>query len=191
MEFRLVIRSVGLVQNSWLHFTNHYDTKTNSSQSWSLLRCLVTSSNSGHPSAPRLAAISHQPPTLLSLVSKLSHNQNQSQSYFTTGSLLPISSSWCQAPWGPLLWIGLTFVKCTYCTWLWGMPFLPWKRSVKVIIWNEEPLMGFEMCPWEQSHIYMQVLQLFIELIALPPNAICIICCDCEQPVTLTAILFH
>jgi hypothetical protein len=42
---------------------------------------------------------------------------------------------------------------------------------IKVIIWNEEPLMGFEMCPSEHSHICMQVLQLFSELIAPPPNA--------------------
>jgi hypothetical protein len=66
----------------------------------------------------------------------------QSQSYFTTGDLPPISSSWRQAPrdsrpeilffrlnpcghtpnvtssptrgWVCLLWIGLAFVKCTY-----------------------------------------------------------------------------
>jgi hypothetical protein len=26
---------------------------------------------------------------------------------------------------------------------------------IKVIIWNKEPFMGFEMCLWEQSHIYV------------------------------------
>jgi hypothetical protein len=25
--------------------------------------------------------------------------------------------------------------------------------SIKVMIWNEEPLMGFEMCLWEKIHI--------------------------------------
>jgi hypothetical protein len=40
-----------------------------------------------------------------------------------------------------------------------------------VIIWNKEPLMGFETC-----HIYVQVLQLFTEIIVLPPNAVCIEC---------------
>jgi hypothetical protein len=45
---------------------------------------------------------------------------------------------------------------------------------IRVIIRNEEPLVGFEVCLWEQSHIlYMYVLQLFTELIAQPPNAIC------------------
>jgi hypothetical protein len=34
--------------------------------------------------------------------------------------------------------------------------------------------MGFEMRLLEQSHIYMQVLQLFTEHIAPPPHAICI-----------------
>jgi hypothetical protein len=29
--------------------------------------------------------------------------KSRSQSYFTTGSLPPISSSWCQAPWDPRL----------------------------------------------------------------------------------------
>jgi hypothetical protein len=45
-----------------------------------------------------------------------------------------------------------------------------------------KPLMGFQMCLWEQSHVYMQVLQLFAELIALPQNAICIKCYDFEGP---------
>jgi hypothetical protein len=66
----------------------------------------------------------------------------QTQSYFTTGGLPPISSSWRQAPWGPgteffatdpcdnsphvtsfltggwiyHLWIGFAFAKCTYRT---------------------------------------------------------------------------
>jgi hypothetical protein len=31
----------------------------------------------------------------------LSQSQSQSQSYFTTGGLLPISSPWCQVPWDP------------------------------------------------------------------------------------------
>jgi hypothetical protein len=44
------------------------------------------------------------------------------------------------------------------------------------------PLMLFEMSLWKQSHIYMQVLQLFTELIAPTPNAICIKCYDFERP---------
>jgi hypothetical protein len=75
------------------------------------------------------------------------------QSYFTTGDLLPISSSWHQAPWGSLpedfslqlnpcsqgpyvtsslmrgwvclLRICLAFVKCTYCTYSILLKFLP------------------------------------------------------------------
>jgi hypothetical protein len=45
---------------------------------------------------------------------------------------------------------------------------------IKVIIWNKEPLMGFEMSLWQHSHTYMYtyVLQLFTELIVLPKNAI-------------------
>jgi hypothetical protein len=38
--------------------------------------------------------------------------------------------------------------------------------------------MGFELYLCEQSHIYMQVLQLFTELTAPPPNAVRIKCCD-------------
>jgi hypothetical protein len=30
--------------------------------------------------------------------------------------------------------------------------------QIEVMIWKEEPHMGFEMCLREQSHIYMQVL---------------------------------
>jgi hypothetical protein len=44
---------------------------------------------------------------------------------------------------------------------------------IRMIICNEEPLMGFG-CVSEQNHIYMQVLQLFTQLIAPPPNAICV-----------------
>jgi hypothetical protein len=36
------------------------------------------------------------------------------------------------------------------------------------------------MCPWKQGHIYTYVLQLFTELMALPPNAIGIKCYDFE-----------
>jgi hypothetical protein len=52
-----------------------------------------------------------------------------------------------------------------------------------VKIMTIEPLTGFEMCLWEQSHIYMQVLQLFTELTALPPNVIRIKCYDFERPI--------
>jgi hypothetical protein len=52
-----------------------------------------------------------------------------------------------------------------------------------VKIWNKEPLMCFEICLWEQSHIYMQVLQLFIVLRAPSPNAICIEYHNFEWPI--------
>jgi hypothetical protein len=49
-------------------------------------------------SRPRsLAANSHDPPTLMTAISGLSHNQNRSD--LTTGGLPPISSLWRQAPW--------------------------------------------------------------------------------------------
>jgi hypothetical protein len=38
--------------------------------------------------------------------------------------------------------------------------------------------MGFQTSLWEQGHIYMYFLQLYAELIALPPDAICIKCYD-------------
>jgi hypothetical protein len=38
------------------------------------------------------------------------------------------------------------------------------------------------MCVWEQSHIYTLFLQLFTELVALPPNAICIECYNFQGP---------
>jgi hypothetical protein len=46
----------------------------------------------------RLAAISHQPPNLLFTDWQLTVLQRV-KSYFTTGGLPPISSSWHQAPW--------------------------------------------------------------------------------------------
>jgi hypothetical protein len=64
--------------------------------------------------------------------------------------------------------------------------FLPRKQSVmQVIDWNKEPLMRFRMRLWKQSHIYMQVLQLFAELTVLHPNAICIKFYDFAQPIEL------
>jgi hypothetical protein len=57
---------------------------------------------------PGLAAVSHQPPSLLFTGwfstdnwTGQSQSQSRSQKYFTTGGLLPISSSWRQAPWDP------------------------------------------------------------------------------------------
>jgi hypothetical protein len=59
-----------------------------------------------------------------------------------------------------LLWIGFAFVKFTYHTYSIGLhgygECLSSREAVspiKVIIWNEEPLMEFEICLWEQSHI--------------------------------------
>jgi hypothetical protein len=45
----------------------------------------------------RQMTISHQPPPLLFT----NCSQSQSQSYFATGGLPPVSSSWRQAPWEP------------------------------------------------------------------------------------------
>jgi hypothetical protein len=59
-----------------------------------------------------------------------------------------------------------------------------WRQAVspmKVVIWNEEAPTGVEMCFWKQNHIYVEVFQLFTEVIALPPNAICNKCCDFER----------
>jgi hypothetical protein len=38
-----------------------------------------------------------------------------------------------------------------------GKAFSSWEAvsPIKVIMWIEEPLVRFEMCLWEQSHIYM------------------------------------
>jgi hypothetical protein len=67
--------------------------------------------------------------------------------------------------------VGNAFPHCTG-----GSAFSSWEvvSTIKVIIWNKESLMKFEMCLWEKGHIYMQVFQLFTDLIALPPDAICI-----------------
>jgi hypothetical protein len=65
----------GFIAHLWnllLHFTNYFMT-----------HCLVSSSST---------AISRD---------SLSSDLIQNQSYFTTGGLPPISSSWRQAPWGP------------------------------------------------------------------------------------------
>jgi hypothetical protein len=41
----------------------------------------------------------------------------------------------------------------------------------------------FQMCLWKQGYIYVKVLNLFSELIALPQNAIRIKCYDFEGPI--------
>jgi hypothetical protein len=38
------------------------------------------------------------------------------------------------------------------------------------------------MCLWEESHIYMQILQLFTGILVLPSNAIGIKCYDFKRP---------
>jgi hypothetical protein len=86
-------------------------------------------------------------------------SQSQSRSYFTTGGLLPISSSWRQAPWGTrpqilficnwtlaslspcnslsngrmgcLLWISFAFFNFAYCTYSMLLTILPW-HSIQV-----------------------------------------------------------
>jgi hypothetical protein len=58
-------------------------------------RFLVTASNNVYSSSSVLKSFSAAAPFQLLLL------QSQSQSYFTTGGLPPISSSWRQAPWEP------------------------------------------------------------------------------------------
>jgi hypothetical protein len=61
-----------------------------------------------------------------------------------------------------------------------GYIFFLWEAvsPIKLIICNKEPLVRFEMFLCEQSYIYVSLT----ELIALPPNAICIKCYDSERP---------
>jgi hypothetical protein len=49
--------------------------------------------------------------------------------------------------------------------------------SIKLIL--NEPIMRFHMCLWEQGYI---CVQLYTELIALPPNVIHIKCYDFDVP---------
>jgi hypothetical protein len=75
----------------------------------------------------------------------------------------PYATSSLTTGWVCLTWTGFALVKCMYRTCgisLHGYGechFLPGsgQSEKKVIIWNKEPLMGFEMCLWEQSHICM------------------------------------
>jgi hypothetical protein len=118
---------------------------------------LVVASNSGATSASVLIAnhqVSITAHSQLTADSKMTHF-SQSQSYFMTGSLLPISSFWCQAPlgsrtafgggelnpcghspystssltrgWVCLLWTGLAYVKCTYLTYSMSLRILPFE----------------------------------------------------------------
>jgi hypothetical protein len=88
--------------------------------------------------------------------------------------------------WVCLLGICLPFAKCTYrtCSMIIENAFSSREAvsPIKVIIWNEESLLGVEMCLWEQSHVYMQVLQLFAELMASPPYTTRIKYYDFERP---------
>jgi hypothetical protein len=69
---------------------------------------------------------------------------------------------------------GITFLTTTGV-----LLFLPGTVSpIKVIIWNNECLVMFQICFWQQANI----LQLITELIVLPPNAMCIKCYDSEWP---------
>jgi hypothetical protein len=77
--FGLVIGFTGLLNTTWLHFTNHYHTKVSVLShglhcvAWQWLPTVAVPLLPGsHPR--RLAAISHQPPTLLTAVSGLSRN---------------------------------------------------------------------------------------------------------------------
>jgi hypothetical protein len=99
---------------SWLHFTIHYltcaDTTFNTHRvtadiplplgSWTIpglnYQFLIATTHKNWTSAVHWLnkSVTHQP-TQLDWLTSL-----QSQSYIMTGSLPPISSSWCQAPWG-------------------------------------------------------------------------------------------
>jgi hypothetical protein len=106
----------------------------------------------------------------------------------------PYSTSSLIRGWVYLLWIGLAFVKCTNRTYSIGLrgygecvfSSREAVRPIKVIVFYEELLIGFEICLSEQSHIYMQVLrltELFTEPTAPPPNVIFIKCYDFELPI--------
>jgi hypothetical protein len=114
----------------------------NPKSSWSLISSLVASSS-------RLLTMDIP---LLPCSQLITNNKCQGQTYFTTGGLLPISSSWRQAPWGsrPDIFFNWTlaaivimkhplwrehrfapceyawpFVKCTYGTYSMLMKVLP------------------------------------------------------------------
>jgi hypothetical protein len=59
------------------------------------IRSLATATNSGDSSASRAQVLSSRTP----VQNWFGQSQGQSQSYFTTGGLQPITSSWWQAPW--------------------------------------------------------------------------------------------
>jgi hypothetical protein len=67
------------------------------------------------------------------------------------------------------LWICFAFVKRSYRTYGIGLhgyaECFSSRESVsliKVLIWIEEPLMGFEMCLWEQSpHLYVNLAAVY------------------------------
>jgi hypothetical protein len=59
--------------------------------------------------------------------------------------------------------------------------------TVKVEIWNKEPLMIFRMCLWKEGHIYVKVLQLFTVL----PMPFALNAMTLSVLWTLVAILFH
>jgi hypothetical protein len=62
--------------------------------------------------------------------------------------------------------------------------------SIKVTIRSKEPLMKFQMCLLSHGYIYVQVFQLFTELITLPPNVIRIKCYDFEWPMNSSGQYF-
>jgi hypothetical protein len=71
---------------------------------------------------------------------------------------LPITNRYansCGVYWNKMMQVymvmGNAFSHCKSSS-----AFSSWEAvsPIKVIIWNEEPLMGFDMCLWEQSHIY-------------------------------------
>jgi hypothetical protein len=45
-----------------------------------------------------------------------------------------------------------------------------------IMVWNAEPHMTFQMCLPQEGLIYFQILQLFSDLVGLPPNGDSIEC---------------
>jgi hypothetical protein len=88
--------------DSWLHFTVIH-AKSFPDLSVFTSSCLVTAPTMAIPLLPGSITVWKAAPFQLWIF------QSQSQSYFTTYGLTPISSSWHQTPWDPR-----PFVKCTF-----------------------------------------------------------------------------
>jgi hypothetical protein len=92
-----------LLHHRWFpHFTNHYSTCWVFSVFFVFTSCsLVTASNHGDSSTALTKSSLHRLPYNLPvfLTADSVQSQSQSQYYFMTGDLPPVSLSCCQAPW--------------------------------------------------------------------------------------------